>query len=89
MPTTEKLTWIRTAPEPGSMYLAECGVYVFEISKAPGDATYALELWQQRSKDRPLQVWGLDGFTLDDAKAKAERLAAERVPDLVRGGRSL
>lgn len=80
-----RLTWTQTAPEPGGMHLACLGMYTFEISRAPGDAAHALKMWQQRPEDWPLLVWAMDGFSLDEAKARAETLAAERVPVILEG----
>ena len=71
---------------PGGMYSAECGQYVLEISKAPEPGTgYLLQMWQTRPEDWALVVWEMDGFSLDEAKERAERLAKERVPFIVEG----
>ena len=83
MPASEpRLTWTRMAPEPDDMHAASPGQYVFEISKAPEPGTgYLLQMWQTRSEDWPLLVWETDGCGLDEAKAKAERLAGQHVPE--------
>jgi hypothetical protein len=71
MPTEPRLTWIQHAPEPGGIYFAECGMYSFEISKAPEPGTgYLLQMWQTRPEDWPLVVWEMDGFNLDEAKER-------------------
>ena len=82
MPTNDpRLTWVQQAPEPHNMHAASLGQYVFEISKAPEPGTgYLLQMWQTRSEDWPLVVWEMDGFSLDEAKARAERLADQHVP---------
>jgi hypothetical protein len=64
------------------MYVAECGVYVFEIT-ASADDGHVLQAWQTRSEDWPLLVWEMDGYSIDDAKAQAERFAAEHVPPIL------
>ena len=69
-----RLTWIQHAPEPGGMYLAECGMYTFEICRT-SDSGYVLQMWQIRPEDWPLLTWEMDGFSLEEAKARAERLA--------------
>ena len=79
MPTTERLTWIQHAPEPGGMYLAECGMYSFEASRTY-EAGYLLQMWQIWPEDWPLVVWQMDGFTLEEAKERAEHLADQHVP---------
>lgn len=67
-------------PEPAELRVAECGAYVFEISRTT-DSGYLLQMWQTRSQDWPLLFWEMDGFSsLDEAKARAERLANRRVP---------
>ena len=61
-------------------------MYVFEISKALEPVMgYLLQMWQTRPEDWPLLVWELDGFSLPEAKARAERLANQRVPVIVEG----
>jgi hypothetical protein len=77
--TGTRLAWVQHAPEPDGMYFSELGLYTFEISHTV-DQGYVLEVWQTRSEDWPLLVWEMDGFTLDEAKAKAERLADQHVP---------
>ena len=80
MPTTERLTWIKAAPEPGGLYVAECGPYSFEICRMPDNTGYALQMWQLRPEDWPLVVWEMDGYGLEEAKVRAERLADQHVP---------
>ena len=72
------LTWTTAVPEPPEPHVAECGVYVFEISAAGNG--HLLQMWQSRSEDWPLLVWEMDGYSLDEAKAQAERLADQHVP---------
>jgi len=73
MPSTEpRLTWIQQAPEPSGMYLAELGLYTFEISH-DSDSGYVLQMWQVRPEDWPLLVWEMNEFTLYEAKARAKR----------------
>ena len=63
------------------MHVAEAGTYVFEISKAPDPGTgYVLQMWQTRPEDWPLVVWEMDGFSLEEAKERDERLANQHVP---------
>ena len=85
MPATERLTWGQLAPEPGDMYAAECGPYTFEICRMPDDTGYALQMWQLQPEDWPLLVWEMDGHLLDEAKARAERLADQHVPVIIEG----
>jgi hypothetical protein len=42
-------------------------------------------MWQTRPEDWPLVVWEMDGFSLDEAKERAERLANQHVPVIVEG----
>ncbi|MBW0000235.1 MAG: hypothetical protein JO015_14125 [Verrucomicrobia bacterium] len=87
MSTTEpRLTWTKAVPEPAELHAAECAQYVFEISAAlePGRG-YLLHVWHTCPVDWPLGVWEMDGFSLDEAKQRAERLANERVPFIVEG----
>jgi hypothetical protein len=79
MPTASRLTWIQAAPEPGDLHFAECGPFSFEILHTHGRA-YLLQMWRYPPKDAPLLWWEYDGFSLDEAKAKAERLANHHVP---------
>ena len=84
--TDPRLTWVQQAPEPHNMYAASLGQYVFEISKAPEPGTgYLLQMWQTRSEDWPLVVWEMDGFSPDEAKEHAERLADRHVPVIIEG----
>jgi hypothetical protein len=85
MPSTEpRLVWIQQAPEPGGPYFAECGPYRFEICRMPDDTVYALQMWQLRPEDWPLVVWEMDGYSLEEAKDKAERLADQHVPVIIK-----
>jgi hypothetical protein len=87
MPATEpRLTWTKAVPEPAELFAAECGPYIFEITKAPEPGTgYLLQMWQTRPEDWALVVWESDGFTLEEAKDRAECLAAQHIPDILRG----
>ena len=80
-----RLAWTKAVPEPAELHVAEAGIYVFEISKALEPAMgYLLQMWQTRSEDWPLLVWEMDGYSgLDEAKAKAERLATQHVPAIL------
>ena len=79
-----RLTWVQQAPEPHNMYAASLGQYVFEISKAPEPGMgYLLQMWQLRPEDWPLVVWEMDGYSLDEAKERAERLADRHVPVII------
>jgi hypothetical protein len=83
MPSTEpRLVWIQHAPEPGGLYFAECGPYSFEICHT-ADQGYVLQMWQLQREDWPLVVWEMDGFSLDEAKGRAERLANQHVPTIL------
>jgi hypothetical protein len=76
-----RLTWIQMAPASDDMHTAECGQYAFEISKALDPARgYLLQMWHTRPEDWPLVVWEMDGFSLPEAKGRAERLANQHVP---------
>ena len=80
MPTSNaRLTWTQMAPEPDDMHSASLGQYVFEIS-ATTDNGFLLQMWQLRPEDWPLVVWEMDGYSLDEAKERAERLANQHVP---------
>jgi hypothetical protein len=81
--TENRLAWTQFAPEPGGMYLAEGGMYSFEISKT-ADAGYVLQMWQIRPEDWPLLFWEMDGYSLEEAKERAERLADQHVPVIMR-----
>jgi hypothetical protein len=80
-----RLTWIQQAPEPGSLHVAQCGAYSFEISRMPDNTGYVLQMWQIRPEDWPLVVWEMDGYSLGEAKARAERLADQHVPVIIEG----
>ena len=80
MPTTEtRLTWIQTAPEPSGVYFAECGPYNFEIRATPHRG-YLLRMYQIRPEGSALLFWENGDYSLDEAKARAERLANQHVP---------
>ena len=82
--TTEpRLVWFQVAPKPISLFYAECGRYTFEICKT-SDAGHVLQMWQLRPEDWPLVVWGMDGFSVEEAKARAERLANQHVPVIMK-----
>jgi hypothetical protein len=84
MPAPEtRLTWIQTAPAPLDVYVAACGPYDFEICATP-DMGYRLRMWQIRPEDSPLLFWENDGYSLDEAKERAERLATGHVPAISR-----
>ena len=73
------------APAPDDMYSASLGQYVFEISKAREPGTgYLLQMWELRPEDWPLVVWEMDGYSLDEAKERAERLADQHVPAILK-----
>jgi hypothetical protein len=75
MPATEpRLTWIQAAPKPVDLYFAECGPYNFEICRTT-DQGYLLQMWQIRTGGWPLLFWEMDGYSLEEAQARAERLA--------------
>jgi hypothetical protein len=83
MPTPKtRLVWIQTAPEPGEVYVAECGPYDFEI-RITRNMGYLVRMWQIRPEDSPLLVWEKDGYSLEEAKGRAERLADQHVPAVV------
>ena len=85
MGTVSRLTWTKAVPEPAELHVAECGMYVFEIS-ATTDQGYLLQMWQTRPDDWPLVAWEMDGFLgLDEAKQRAERLTNQYVPGIVEG----
>jgi hypothetical protein len=74
----------QTAPEVGDAYTAECGRFELE-PRATANMGHCLRVWEIRSEDSPLLVREMDGFSLDEAKARAERLADERVPVIIEG----
>jgi hypothetical protein len=82
MPATEKLTWGQLASALGGLYAARCGPYRFEICRMPDDTGYAP---QMRPEDWPLRVWEVDGHSLDEANARAGRLADRHVPVIIGG----
>jgi hypothetical protein len=82
MPAETRLIWIQTATEPGDVYFAECGMYDFEIRSTP-DMGYLLRMYQIRPEDSPLLWWAMDGYSLEEAKAKAERLADQHMPPII------
>lgn len=84
MNPTERLTWTKAVPAPAEMHVTEAGMYVFEIT-ATHDRGYLLQMWQTRPEDWPLLVWEMDGYGLNEAKGRAERLADQHVPVIVEG----
>ena len=85
MPTSNpRLIRTQMAPAPDDMYSASLGQYVFEIS-ATTDNSFLLQMWQLRREDWPLVVWEIDGYSLDEAKERAERLADRHVPVIIEG----
>jgi hypothetical protein len=79
MPTASRLTWIQAAPKPGDLHFADCGPFSFEIIRTH-HRDYLLQVWRYPPKGAPLLWWEYDGFSLDEAKGRAERLADEHVP---------
>jgi hypothetical protein len=79
MTTETRLTWIQTTHGMLDVHFAECGPYDFEIRATPG-AGYLLRMYQIRPQDSPLLLWSMDGYSLDEAKDRAERLADQHVP---------
>ena len=82
--TENRLTWVQLAPEPADVHFAECGMFDFEI-RATTDMGYLLRMYQIRSEDSPLLWWAMDGYSLEEAKERAERLAEEWSPPAVCG----
>jgi hypothetical protein len=84
MPTTEtRLTWTQTAHGMLDVYVADCGPYDFEIRTTP-NMGYQLRMWQIRPEDLPLSFWEMGGYSLEEAQARAERLAARHVPAILK-----
>jgi hypothetical protein len=79
-----RLIWIQTAPEPSDVYMAKCGKDEFEL-RATADMGYWLRMWEIRPEDSPLLFWEMDGYSLDEAKERAERLADQHVPVILTG----
>jgi hypothetical protein len=79
--STERLTWIQTALEPSDVHMAMCGPFGFEI-RATADMGYRLRMWQIRPEDSPILFWDNDGYDLEHAKTRADRLAAQYVPPI-------
>jgi hypothetical protein len=73
--TEPRLVCSQTAPEPGDVYVAECGKYEFEL-RATADMGYRLPMREIRPEDSPLLFWENDGYSLDEAKERAEAVAA-------------
>lgn len=85
MPTTEtRLNWIQAAPGPGDLHFAGCGLYDFEI-RATAGMKYQLRMWLLRPEDSPLLWWENDFYGLEEAEAKAERLADQNESGRIRG----
>ena len=80
--TETRLVWIQLALEPGDVYFAECGKFDFEI-RATADMGYLLRMYQIRPEDSPILFWAMDGYSLDEAKERAERLVDQHVPVIV------
>jgi hypothetical protein len=78
--TTEPcLTWTQTAHGMLDVYVAECGPYDFEI-RSMRNTGYLLRMYRVRSEHSPLLVWERDGYGLEDAMERAERLADAHAP---------
>jgi hypothetical protein len=81
MPSTEtRLTWTPTAPGEVEVHIAECGLYAFEICISAATKGYLLRMWRIRLEDSAILFWERDGYSLDEAKERAERLADQHVP---------
>ena len=78
MPTASRLTWIRAAPKPAELHFADCGPFSFEIIRTHGSG-YRLQVWRYPLNGAPLLWWEREGFSLEEAKAKADRLADHHV----------
>jgi hypothetical protein len=74
-----RLSWTQTAHGMLDVYVAECGPYDFEICTTP-NMGYQLRMWQLQPGDSPLRLWERDGYSLQEAQARAECLAAQHVP---------
>jgi hypothetical protein len=83
MPITERLAWTHTAHAMLDVYVAECGKFDFEI-RATRNMGCRLRMWEIRPEDSPLLFWECDGYSLDEAKGRAERLADRHVPAILR-----
>jgi hypothetical protein len=81
MPTAERLNWIKAAPEPADVYFASLGLFDFEI-RATAGMKYQLRMWLIRLEDSPLLWWENDFYGLEEAKARAERLADQNLPPI-------
>jgi hypothetical protein len=42
-----------------------------------------LRMWETRPEGSPLLFWEMDGYSLEEAKGRAERLADQHVPVLL------
>jgi hypothetical protein len=83
MPTTEiRLTWTQTAQGEVEVHIAECGPYAFEICTSAATNGHLLRMWRIRPEDRAIFFWERDGYSLEEAKARAERLADQHVPSI-------
>ena len=80
--TQNRLVWIKATPELADLHFAQCGPYAFEICDT-SNQDYLLQMWRVHSEDGPRLVWEMDGYSLDGAKARAEHLAAQRLPEIV------
>jgi hypothetical protein len=77
--TKTRLTWIPAAHGMLDFYVAECGPYDFEI-RSTQNTGYLLRMYRVRSEHSPRLVWARNGYGLEDAMERAERLADEYVP---------
>jgi hypothetical protein len=84
MPAPEtRLTWTPTAQDEVEVHIAECGPYAFEICTSAATNGYLLRMWQSRPEDHAILFWERDGYSLEEAKERAERLANQRVPVII------
>ena len=83
MHTTEiRLTWTQTAQDEVQVNIAECRPYAFEICTSAATNGYLLRRWRIRPEDSAILFWERDSFSLEEAKARAERLADRHVPSI-------
>lgn len=84
MPSTEtRLTWTPTAPDEVEVHTGECGSFAFEICTSAATNGYLLRMWRIRPEDSAILFWENDGYSLEEAKDRAERLADQHVPSIV------
>jgi hypothetical protein len=68
--------------------VAGCGPHDFAMRATPNlGYRLRLRLRQIRPEESPILFWENDGYSLHEAKARAERLANQRVPAIVKGER--